>query len=390
VAWREYHGYALFRIKHFSEVYEELNERFDVWGRTPDGLDVFADEKEFVDFMSQRYARYELVSKDIPRQLVQEHVRLQQRTEKNPNLDEWFEDYHTYNETRTWYQELARTHSDIATFIPTVGVTWLGLDVFAFRFTANPNPNRPKVWIQCNIHAREWITSASCMFVVNEILNAYQVDPAVTDLLQQLEFVIIPIVNPDGFSYSWTNDRLWRKNRRNNGNSYGVDLNRNFEYQWGGAGSSGTPSSDTYRGPSAASEPETQALTNFFDSLTNVVGAIDVHSYSQLVLYPYAHIPTASPDAANFRTLSAEIVSLIRAVHGKVYTPGPWYTALYPSSGIASDTYYSRGAFGITVELRPTTSVPGFILPPEEIVPTGEELYPAFLYFARYSMENKK
>lgn len=82
-----------------------------------------------------------------------------------------------------------------------------------------------------------------------------------------------PFVNPDGFDFTWTDDRLWRKNRRNNGNSYGVDLNRNYDDHWGGPGASDVPSSDTYRGPSAASEPEVQALTAFFLENTNIVGA---------------------------------------------------------------------------------------------------------------------
>jgi len=388
--WKDYKGYALFRVTHFHQVYDDLVERFDIWGRNPEGLDVFAEEKAFVDFMSKRYARFEVVSRDISSQLGQEFERLQAKMQKTkedkPNA--WFDEYHNYNDTLYWYQELAQLHSDIATFIPSIGVTWLGRNIFAFRFTANPDPNRPKLWIQCNIHAREWITSASCMYVVNEILNSYKIDPEVTALIQELEFVIIPIVNPDGYDYTWTNDRLWRKNRRNNGNSYGVDLNRNYEYQWGGVGSSPTPSADTYRGPSAASEPETQAVTNYYDSLTNVIGACDVHSYSQYILHPYAHITAPSPDAGLFTTLTNQMASLIRGVHGKIYTPGQWYTVLYPSSGIASDTYYSRGAFGITLELRPTTSVPGFILPPEEIIPTGQELVPAFLYFARFSLSN--
>jgi len=214
-------------------------------------------------------------------------------------------EYHSYNDTKTWYQDLARQYPQIATFVPTVGKTWEDRDIFAFRITANNNQARPKIWIQCNIHARkrllfpslspflpvgcqlfflfsfsffflagEWITSATCQYAVNHILSNYGVDGDITALLNQLEFVIIPIVNPDGVSFTWTNDRLWRKNRRNNGASYGVDLNRNYNEQWGGVGSSNSPSSETYRGPSAASEPEVQALNAYFSAQSNVIGMI--------------------------------------------------------------------------------------------------------------------
>jgi hypothetical protein len=224
-------------------------------------------------------------------------------------------------------------------------------------------------------------------------VSQYGRDARVTALLEAAELVLVPFVNPDGYVHTWTVDRLWRKNRRNNGNSYGVDLNRNADDHWGGEGSSGTPSSDTYRGPEPASEPETKALTAFFSSLRDVAGAIDLHSYGQLILRPYAWTTASPPAVAALRTLGDAMVTVIRGPHGKVYTSGPWYTTLYPSSGVIMDWWHAQapGAtrpYAYTLELRPTTSVPGFQLPPSEIIPTGEEVTPTLLYFAEYALAN--
>ena len=159
-----------------------------------------------------------------------------------------------------------------------------------------------------------------------------------------------------------------------------------FVSQWGGEGSSGTPASDTYRGPSPASEPETQALNAFFLSLTDVIGAVDLHSYGQLVLRPYAWTNSAPPAGAQLRAVGDGIRDAIRVPHDKAYTSAQWYSGLYPSSGVYMDWWHEQIFNGVrpyayTIELRPTTSVPGFQIPPSEIIPTGEEVTAGLLYF---------
>ena len=102
---------------------------------------------------------------------------------------------------------------------------------------------------------REWLTPQTVLYVAEHLLSQYQSDPDVKLLVDNIEWYILPVANPDGYVYSWTTDRFCAESR----NGYGVDLNRNWGYQWGGEGSSGVTTSDLYRGPSAFSEPETQA-----------------------------------------------------------------------------------------------------------------------------------
>ena len=154
------------------------------------------------------------------------------------------------------------------------------------------------------------------------------------------------MLNPDGHQYSVTTNRLWRKNRRNNGDgTFGVDLNRNYGHNWGGPGSSGDTFSDIYRGPSAFSEPETQAARNFMQQV-NPSAVISYHNFSQLVLYPWGNTNSPPPDETLLNQLAVEMANKIRAVHGENYTPQQ-----------ASDLYLASGAVSYTHLTLPTKRI---------------------------------
>jgi murein tripeptide amidase MpaA len=195
----------------------------------------------------------------------------------------------------------------------------------------------------------------------------------ITTLLSKATFLIIPVVNPDGYAYTWKSDRLWRKNRRNNGNTYGVDLNRNYPSNWAHGGSSSNPRDETYHGPSAASEPEVQAITRWFTSHTKIIAGLDLHSYSQLILRPIGWEQQDIPHERQHRDVGADMAEIIRGVHGKEYT-NQKSIDLYPTTGSASDWFYLQRfngngnkvvrPYGMTIELRPTSAFwgPGFVL----------------------------
>ena len=201
--------------------------------------------------------------------------------------------------------------------------------------------------------------------------------------------------------HSHASARLWRKNRRDNGRlqGAGVDLNRNYDTNWDmDGGASRMPGSETYKGPYAASEPEVQALTAYFLKQARVVGAIDFHSFSQLILRPYGHTRDLPPHEDHLKTVGDTMRDLIRDVHGKQYTSIA-SIGLYPTTGTASDWFYESEAvrermgqrvYGYTIELRPASAMGagGFLLSPKEIIPTGEEIFPAVVYFAKYAAEH--
>lgn len=191
-----------------------------------------------------------------------------------------------------------------------------------------------------------------------------------------------------GFVYSQTTDRLWRKNRQAvSGNScLGTDVNRNWNYQWAPTGGASTnPCAQDYKGPSAASAPETRALASFASSIRSSQGLklyIDWHSYSQLFMSPYGYSCTALPSRnAEYQRLLAGTVSAIRAVNGLSFGYGPICNTIYRVTGGGVDYVQDviQADYVFTAELRDTGRY-GFVLPANQILPSGQEAWAGVRY----------
>lgn len=299
----------------------------------------------------------------------------------------WFDAYHAYDDIVTYLNQLAASYPDLAAVI-NVGTSLEGRTIWGLRI-AGPAlpPTSPAVVYFAGLHAREWIGPTVPQYVATHLLANYGLDPAITDVVDHVEWFLIPVGNPDGYVYTWTNDRLWRKNRRDNGGGvFGVDINRNFGMGWGLNGSSGLPSSQTYRGPAPFSEPETQALRDFFIAHPQVRAMNDIHSYSQLILWPWGYKPELPPDQPAYQAVGLAMQQLIQSVHGLTYTAGPIYSTIYPVSGGSADwTYGVRDIFSFSFELRDTGTY-GFILPASQIIPNNEEVLPALLHLTNSAM----
>ncbi|CAI8008905.1 Carboxypeptidase B [Geodia barretti] len=252
----------------------------------------------------------------------------------------------------------------------------------------------------------EWISGAVCMYIVDQMVTLYdESDPQVTGILDSAEIILIPFVNPDGYVYTWAHDRLWRKNRRTVGSQsgrpnpcVGVDINRNFPEGWREGGKkSNNPveCSEDYGGPNPMSEPETRNIINYWKANGPIVGAIDWHSYGQLILHPWAFTKDDPKHDEQIKQLGSNMAKAIKEVHGTDYTSEKSID-LYQCFGIASDWFYGDDAsstnggyraVGYVIELR-DTGTKGFLLPPDQILPTGQEIFPAVLLFAKTLLEH--
>lgn len=329
-----------------------------------------------------------IVHSDV--QALIDNQRRQPVAQADPFTD-FFLAYHRYGDAATsgtimWYlNQLVVRYPGLASLI-NAGSSLEGRPIWVLRIAndavAGPKPG--VCYYACQ-HAREWITTTTVPYHARHLLESYATDATVRDMVDRVEIFLIPVVNPDGYEYTWTNDRLWRKNRRLiSGTTYGVDLNRNWGYAWGydNDGSSPSASSQTYRGSGPFSEPETQVLRDFLIAHPNIRAALDIHSYSQLILWPWGHIPDLSPDDAEFADVGLDMKALMFGVHGKIYTAGPTYTTIYPVNGDACDwAYAERGVLAMSFELRPENGPfgTGFELPANEIIPQNEELEPAIV-----------
>ena len=295
-----------------------------------------------------------------------------------------FDNYMTYSQVLNYLNTLVALRPDLAeTFV--VGQTVEGRDIVGIRFTGAGTQTKPGIFYHGGQHAREWITVPAALYVADQLLREYDNDPYIHDLVDRLEWFIVPVMNPDGYIYSHTSDRMWRKNRRYNGSGiWGVDLNRNWGVGWGGAGSSGFPNDQTYRGPSAFSEPETQAMRDWILNHTNIVAHCDLHSYSQLIMYPYGYTGSLPSfyDRLQYEFLAESMADIVHSVHGETYEYGPVYSTIYVVGGGSIDWVYDvGGAFSFTYELRDDGSY-GFVLPAWQIRPNCEEVFPALLFYA--------
>lgn len=216
-------------------------------------------------------------------------------------------------------RQVAAAHPGITKLV-TAGQTVQGQDILALKVTDRARRTRdgarPAVLYLSAQHAREWITPEMTTRLLARVVERYAAgDRRTRRLLATTELWFMPVANPDGYDYTFTEgNRLWRKNLRDNDGDGttapgdGVDLNRNWPYKWGydNEGSSPDPAGETYRGPGPASEPETQAL----DALADRVGfefLVNYHSAAELLLYGTGwQVATPSPDDLVYEALAGD------------------------------------------------------------------------------------
>ena len=290
--------------------------------------------------------------------------------------------YHTYQE---WVDEtaaIAAAHPSLVTRTQ-IGTSYENRPIWALKVSdqAATDEAEPEVLLTHGQHAREHLTVEMALYLLHELTDRYAADARIRNVVDTREIWIVPSVNPDGaeFDVATGGYVFWRKNRQPPpapATAIGTDLNRNWDFQWGccPGGSSPDPASETYRGPSPFSAPETQALRNFVVSrrvggVQQIRAGIDFHTYGELVLWPYGY--TFADTAPG---LDADQHAAFVAI-GQSMAASNGYTAqqasdLYITDGSLDDWLWgAEGVFAFTVEMYPTTSSPGFYPADEAIGP---------------------
>uniref|UniRef100_A0A3Q3IG58 Peptidase M14 domain-containing protein n=1 Tax=Monopterus albus TaxID=43700 RepID=A0A3Q3IG58_MONAL len=276
-----------------------------------------------------------------------------------------------------WMVQIAENHSDVVTIV-NYGQTYEKRTISLLKIGLNTDWKKKAVWMDCGIHAREWISPAFCQYFVRQILQTYKTDPKIEEM-KNMDFYVTPVLNVDGYIYSWKDNttRLRRKNRSpgpSDCDCYGTDLNHNFDAYWSTIGASFNCCSRTFCGSSALSEPEAQAVTYFVGTRKDhFLCFFTIHSYSQLLLIPYGNPNFTAPNYDELMKVGLAAANEIKKVHGMNYTVGTSPDILYANSGTSSDW---AGLQGIP------------FLPEDQIQPTCEEAYRGALHVITSAHDN--
>ncbi|KAK4498356.1 hypothetical protein PRZ48_011014 [Zasmidium cellare] len=389
-----YDGHRVYRVESNGEADAVLNKlsalSYQRWNYCSDEhIDISLSPDEAEEF-EKLGLKYSVMHQDLGADIIAESAGSSVKYTKRQNgalpSDSWFDSYHAYADHVQYWKDLNAAFPKNSQYF-VAGKSYEKRDIFGLKLYGNSTGDKPAIIWHGNVHAREWITSMTVEYITYNLIKGYKGgDATFTAFLDAYDFYILPFVNPDGFVFSQTKNRLWRKNRSPGpivgqlGLCYGTDVNRNWPYQWIGdpRGSSPNPCDETYRGRSAGDTPENKALVaqmNATAAKQPIALYVDWHSYGQYILSPYGYTATVPANSADQISLGNEAADAIRAVYGTNFTVGPSGATLYPTTGSSADfaTDVAGAEYAYAFELRDQGDN-GFVLPPDQIRPTGEEM----------------
>ncbi|OXA49575.1 carboxypeptidase B [Folsomia candida] len=394
----KYSGYVVIRATPTSQQHLAILRQLDTTGLydfwagpfkiVGQSCDIMVSPKQKGDVVATlkaaRMSHFVMID-DVEILLQDERNRLDAKQSGNMT---WTE-YHRMDTIYAWMDGLVAANPNLVS-IETYGSSNQGKPLKVLKVSTGGS-NKPAFWIDSAIHAREWISPAVNTYIMNDLIH--NINHA--NLRAGIDFYFAPLINPDGYEYTFTTDRMWRKSRSTNVGSacIGTDVNRNFGFKWGvdNDGSSPNPCTETHRGADAYSEPEADHVNNYISgkaNSTNWTAFITLHSYSQLWMSPYGWSDQAADlpaDLAELVAVSNQCVAALTAVHGTQYQTGAASQILYKSNGSSRDWAKGDGGFKwvYTIELRDTGRY-GFVLPPEQILPTAQETWAGVQVLARH------
>ena len=347
---------------------DRLAQFLDIWSVDEASHTVVAQLTALQQNALEAEGRQVIVDPGLTAALGHPHQALEGQSSGIPG----FPCYRTVEETYASMAQIAQNHPDLAQWID-IGDSWdkttpggpAGYDLRVLKLTNRGITGpKPVFFLMGAIHAREYVTAELAARFAEYLASAYGSDPDITWLLDYNEVQILPIANPDGRKMAEAG-LLWRKNTDNSdgclvANAYGIDLNRNYDFKWGRAGASLDACNEVYLGRAAASEPETLALQTYLASIypdrrgpsdgdaapADTSGLlITLHSYGQLVLWPWGWTSAPAPNAAQFQTLGRKFAFFNHAVPEQA-------DMLYATSGTTDEWLYGRlGTAAYTFEI---------------------------------------
>nr|XP_019537524.2 carboxypeptidase B-like [Aedes albopictus]XP_019931988.2 carboxypeptidase B-like [Aedes albopictus] len=372
-----YRNFKVFKIDLASQEQHALLKRWedvegvDFWDRAGRRVMIHPElQKHFENFLVANKIAHEVIIEDVEATIEAERKYDQEYKKSKATLGRSTVDFEHFWDTQEIYgylDELAASYPNLVS-VEVIGHSHENREIKAITITSTNGQvsgTKPVIFIDGGVHAREWAGIMSVVYLIHELVehnSDYQ------DMMTN-DWVIVPVANPDGYEFSHTSNRMWRKNRFPSSIlCTGVDLNRNFEYMWA---SGSNLCSDTYPGTGPVSELETQALVSLMSRYRNNLSLyLAVHTYGDMILYPFGYawpfIPVSN--AAEHIAMGEKAKAAVSAVGGPNYIVGNSAEILYTAYGASDDYAVGLAGFtyGFTLELTGGGSQ-GFDLPASQL-----------------------
>ncbi|CAH1634685.1 unnamed protein product [Spodoptera littoralis] len=396
-----YDGHAVYEVDVHSVEQTKLVHDFendlllDIWSHAVPGhpgkvLVPKAKRDIFENFLEQNHVQYKVETENIKEQLDKEDELLASAAARSNSSRIGFERIHTYEEVEAYLDQLARDYPNVVSVV-LGGRSVEGRPIRYLKISTTnfQDARKPVVMIQSLLHSREWVTLPATLYAIRKLV----VDVSESDLVQNIDWIILPIANPDGYIFTLT-DRFWRKNRATRymvaNRCPGVDLNRNFDHIWGTASSS-NPCQETFHGAGPFSEPEAAVIRDIIIEHRNRMALfLDIHSFGSMILFPYGD-GVLPPNALQLNLVGVQMAQAIDRVKwpsNKNYVVGNILHVLrYAASGGAGDYAINVAApYSYTFELpafRNSIWMDGFLVEPAFIEQAGFETWEGIKVGAR-------
>jgi carboxypeptidase A1 len=357
--YKTYHGHQVLRLNISNEeqlsklrLLEELTQ-IDLWDDNfhLGQMDVRVPH-EFKHSFEKNFLRKLHVTSQVLIPDLQQKIDEELSSMKNKvvieqynktNAFQFFDSYRRLGEINNWMTQMSQNyagHVSLITDFPSQ--SYERRQITGLKIGKKPHGSKPVILLHGGIHAREWISPTTVAWIAHELMSKYSSDPVVKKLVDDFEWHIFPVLNVDGYEFTHTNDRMWRKTRRPNAGSscIGTDPNRNWAFKWNTGGSSSNPCSETFHGPAPFSEPEVKGMADYGKRLLpRLKGYIDYHAYGQLFMRPWGWSRDAPADERRLQSIGDSAAAAISRVRGRTYRSGRRSIIIYVASGSSADYF---------------------------------------------------
>lgn len=373
-----YEGYKVYKLLNPDNKFvTTLNKDLSV-NHQEHNFDFWSSDEVMVSPESQDFFLKYVESKNIPchtliddaEKVFEAEKKVLSKCKKISKGSISFDQYHRMEVIHDYLKQISESYPSLTELVE-LTKSGEGRSVYMLKIGKNIGNSSAVIFVEGGIHAREWIGPPVVLYIIQELLENVEN----SNMIDTVEWHIVPLLNVDGYEYSHTTDRAWRKNRRPGTNCDGVDPNRNFNFFW----EQGVKDecSSTYRGPGPFSEPEISAVADHVTANSDKIKLyLSFHSHCSCILYSWGHTGDPAENVEELKSLGESAANAIFTKFGTEYRVGSSYEILYQLFGGAKD--WAKGSLGIdltyTIEL-PGGGESGFDLPPDQIENVVTEMW---------------